>query len=88
MLSNCHLTNVMAFAFTLTQLLKLLSHSHNQSHRFTYDFSSLFFSLVLFLDFFYLLDSDAINARLAKHRGSVHNLQLDIMDGIVQVGKI
>lgn len=32
--------------------------------------------------------SDAINARLAKHRGSVHNLQLDIMDGIVQVGKI
>ncbi|XP_055300729.1 uncharacterized protein LOC129567648 [Sitodiplosis mosellana] len=33
-------------------------------------------------------DADAINARLAKHRGSVHNLQLDIMDGIVQVGKI
>jgi len=24
----------------------------------------------------------------AKHRGSVHNLQLDIMDGIVQVGKV
>lgn len=29
-----------------------------------------------------------MNARLAKHRGSVHNLQLDIMDGIVSVGKI
>ncbi|XP_031628879.1 uncharacterized protein LOC116344467 [Contarinia nasturtii] len=33
-------------------------------------------------------ENDALNARLAKHRGSVHNLQLDIMDGIVQVGKI
>lgn len=27
-------------------------------------------------------------ANLQKHRGSVHNLQLDIMDGIVQVGKV
>lgn len=27
-------------------------------------------------------------ASFAKHRGSVHNLQLDIMDGIVAVGKV
>lgn len=29
-----------------------------------------------------------IASNFAKHRGSVHNLQLDIMDGIVQVGKV
>lgn len=62
-------------------------------HFLVFSFSILFFfshlpSSHTTLYIYYLFKRTELSARLAKHRGSVHNLQLDIMDGIVQVGKI